>query len=325
MAVKKHGMRKVPLFIETRLGSLGNDFQVAVVQRVSVESIKAGHYAHVGLIHRNGSVGTAGPVLLSADFGRYAKRNIEGQVVVRRDLPKFEKKISYINPRPFGNPPPCNVTQFRMVWQREHVIGRKRLIEAAVLLASDETCIVRFNVTTTLSALDPNIARELLLALNLLQEAVGGVNVFPPEPSVEEYLDTIQVRWEILPAGERESNMRKILFSMRPTSQESLEDLERRANERYDFLESLSPRNIVRGTGGMDGYIGALINDALVVFENLHPGNGTYILFGDWETQSQRTKTDLLTNGSEGEDYIRIIHSGDWQLRIRNLVESRVQ
>ena len=112
---------------------------------------------------------------------------------------------------------------------------------------------------------------------------------------------------------------------MRPISQDSLEDLERRANERYDFLESLSPRNIVRGTGGMGGYIGALINDALVVFENLHPGNGTYILFGDWETQSQRTKTDLLTNGSEGEDYIRVIHSGDWQLRIRNLVASRAQ
>lgn len=325
MAAKKRGMRKVPLFIETRLGSLGNDFRVAVVQRVDLERIKAGDYAHVGLTYRNGSLGTGGAVLLSVDFGRYAKRNTEGQTVVRRDLPKIEKKICYVNPRPFGNPPPCNVTQFRMVWQREHVIGPKHLIEAVVLLAGDESCIVRFNVTTALSALDVNIDRELLLALNLLQEAVGGINVFPPEASVQEYLDTIQVRWEILPAGERESNIRKILSSMRPTSQDSLEDLERRANERYDFLESLSPRNIVRGTGGMGGYIGALINDALVVFENLHPGNGTYILFGDWETQSQRTKTDLLTNGSEGEDYIRVIHSGDWQLRIRNLVASRVQ
>ena len=325
MAVKKRSMRKVPLFIETRLGSLGNDFRVAVVQRVDVESIKAGHYAHVGLTHRNGSVGTAGPVLLSSDFGRYAKRNIEGQIVVRRDLPKIEKKICYVNPRPFGNPPPCNVTQFRMVWQREHVAGPKHLIEAGVLLAGDQTCIVRFNITTPLSALDPNIDRELLLALNLLQEAVGGINVFPPDASAQDYLDTIQVAWEILPAGERESNLRLILSSMRPQTAEALEDLEARANERYDFFESLSPRNLVRGTGGMGGYLGALINDALVVFENLRPGNGTYILFGDWETQSQRTKTDLLTNGSEGEDYIRVIHSGDWQLRIRNLVASRVQ
>jgi hypothetical protein len=325
MAVKKRSMRKVPLFIETRLGTLGNDFRVAVVQRVDVESIKAGRYAHVGLIHRNGSLEMAGPVLLSSDFGRYAKRNIEGQTVVRRDLPKIEKKICYVNPRPFGNPPPCNVTQFRMVWQREQVKGPKHLIEAGVLLAGDQTCIVRFNITTALSALNPDIDRELLLALNLLQEAVGGINVFPPDASHQDYLDTIQVAWEILPAGERESNIRLILSSMRPQTAEALEDLEVRANERYDFFESLSPRNLVRGTGGMGGYLGALINDALVVFENLRPGNGTYILFGDWETQSQRTKTDLLTNGSEGEDYIRVIHSGDWQLRIRNLVASRVQ
>ena len=46
------------------------------------------------------------------------------------------------------------------------------------------------------------------------------------------------------------------------------------------------------------------------------------MLFADWAEQSQRTKTDLLTHGEEGKDYIRITHTGDWQLRVRNELAS---
>jgi hypothetical protein len=70
--------------------------------------------------------------------------------------------------------------------------------------------------------------------------------------------------------------------------------------------------------------MGALVKDDVVVFEHLTPGNGIYMLFDDWAEQSKRTKTDLLTYGEEGKDYIRITHTGDWQLRVRNELASRI-
>ena len=51
---------------------------------------------------------------------------------------------------------------------------------------------------------------NLFRLLNLLQESVGVVDVFPSNASLEDYLRTIYVNWVILPPGERENNIAKI-------------------------------------------------------------------------------------------------------------------
>jgi len=324
MATKKRSMRKVPLFIETRLASIGNEFHVAVVKRISHVDIQSGLYAHAGLVWQNGQVAVQGASVISPNSGRFARLNVDGQEIVRRDLPKIDKVITFINPRLFGIPGnSCQITQVRQVCQREYLPGRRHELETAVLLAGSDFCIVRFNIKKTFSALEPNIDRELLFALNLLQEAVKGINVFANTATTEDYLSTIHVHWEILPSGQRETNVSLILSHFKPRTPEEKEELERRINERYDFFETLHPKHIIRGTGGLNGYMGALIKDDIVVFDHLTPGNGLYILFGDWEEQSQRTKTDLLANGEEGKDYIRITHNGDWQLRVQNELSRR--
>lgn len=325
MPSKRKNMRKVPLFIQTRLSSFGHHFRVAVVQNIDVRRIQAGEFATVGLSLSSGIITGTASALPDVALGRYSRRNVEGQILPRHDLPRIAKTISFINTRPFGRYGPCQVTQVRQVLQREHVPGPQYRIGSVPLLVGDTSCVVRFELDTVFSALDPNIDRNLLFALNLLNEAVGGVNVFPPDASTQDYLDTIHVHWEILPAGERESNIRLLVSGFRPQTQEAAEELERRANERYSLFESLSPRYIIRGTGGLNGYMGAVIDDQTVVFEHLAPGNATYVLFADWAIQSQRTKTDLLANGVEGKDYIRVIHSGDWQDRLRNVVADRIQ
>jgi hypothetical protein len=326
MAIKKRALRKVPLFIGTRLSSVGNEFYVAVVKRITVVDIQAGLYAHVGVTWHSGHVSVQGSSVPSSENGRFARLNIEGQEIVRRDLPKIDKAITFTNPRLFGIPGnSCTITQIRQVFRREYLPGRQEEIEATLLLVGNDSCIVRFNVQRLFSALESNIDRELLFALNLLQESVGGVNVFASSATTQDYLGSIQVHWEILPAGERENNIRLILSSFHPKTEAEREDLEARANERYGFFETLGPKHIIRGTGGLNGYMGAVIEDDVVVFEHLTPGNGIYILFADWASQSQRTKTDLLTNAQEGRDFIRITHTGDWQVRVRNAIAARVQ
>lgn len=324
MKKRKKSLRKVPLFIEARLSIIGNEFYVAVVKRIPTKDVEAGHFKHVGVTWQNGQASIAQPSIISPEFGRFARLNIEGQEIVRRDLPKVDKVITFINPRLFGIPGnSCRITQVRKVNQREQLPGRRLEIEPSILLAGSDSLIVRFSIKRKFTSLDPNIDRELLFALNLLQEAVGSINVFSNTATPQDYLSTVHVQWEILPSGQRDSNLQLILSSFRPRTPEERAELEKRATERYDFFETLNPKHIIRGTGGLDGYMGALIDEEMVVFEHLSPGNGIYILFADWAEQSQRTKTDLLTYGEEGKDYVRITHTGDWQLRVRNEIASR--
>jgi hypothetical protein len=322
MAVKRsRGMRKVPPFIEAKLSSIGNQFFVAAVKRVAVDDVKNGLYDHVGLSWRDGQLEVNPPAAPPASQGRYARFNLKGREIVRRDLPKVLKRISFTNTCLFGRPGNiAHITQTRQVYQRQHVPAQLQSIEPTVLRANDEICIVRFNIQRQFSSLAADADRELLFALNLLHESVGDVNVFATNATTQEYLGSIHVHWEILPAGQRESNISLILSSCRPKSQEQRDALEDLIKARYGFLETLNPKHLIRGTGGMGGYLGAMIQDDKVVFDHLTPGNGVYVMFADWAAQSQRTKTDLLMNAQEGKDYIRIFHTGDWQDRVRNAI-----
>lgn len=326
MSAKGKGFRKIPHFVEARLSSLGDPFFIAVVKRIGITELMSGKYAHLGLSWFNGQVQVAASAPPPIDFGRYARRNIVGQEIVRRDLPKISKTITFVNPRLFGRPGNvCTITQVRDVYQRDHLAPRLHSVESSVLLANVETCIVRFAITGRQSRSAPHFDRELLFGLSLLQECAGGVNVFATDATTQDYLGSIQVHWEILPAGERDKNIVLILSSFHPKDQAERDALEQRANDRYDFFETLGPKHIIRGTGGLNGYMGALIQDDIVVFEHLTPGNGIYILFADWATQSQRTKTDLLTHAEKGKDFLRITHTGDWQLRVRNAIAQKIQ
>lgn len=317
MANKKRRLRKIPLFIEAKLSSVGNEFQVAVAKRISIADVQAGLYGHVGVLWKNGQVVVQQIPVLSPEYGYFARLNVEGREIIRRDLPKIDKHITFINPRLFGIPGnSCTITQTRRVFQREYLPASLFQLDAEILLIGDDSCILRFSIRRVFSSSEMNIRRELLFALNFLHEAIGGFNVFATTASVQEYLSTIHVQWEILPAGERENNIRLILSSFRPRTRAEREELERRANERYDFFETLGPKHFIRGTGGMGGYMGALVKDDVVVFEHLTPGNGIYLLFADWSEQSKRTKMDLLTHAEQGRDFIRITHKGDWQARV---------
>lgn len=318
-------LRKIPAVIDAQRFTVGNRFLVAVAKRIPLQDIQNGSYSNTGVVWENNQLTIRPASAPPVESGRFAHINTNGQTVVRRDLPKIEKDITFINPRLFGIPGnSCTVTQTRLVYRREFRDGMHYELEPSVLMLGDDSCILRFMINKQFSSLDHGADQELLFALNLLNEAVGEVGIFSPNASIEDYLGSLHVQWEILPAGHREANIRMILSSFRPRTQEELADLTQRANERYDLFESLHPKHIIHGTGGMSGYMGALVKDDLVVFEHLKPGNSIYVMFGDWTEQSQITKTDLLTNAVEGRDFIRITHTGDWQFRVRHEVASHI-
>src|SRR5262249_40708822 len=146
--------------------------------------------------------------------------------------------------------------------------------------------VFKFQVKAVLRPGSEGFDEDLLYALNLLQENVGAVNVFPADSTREDYLNTVTVGWEILPPGERDETILKILNRMRRPSDEAKE----RIAERYDALASLKPVDYIAGTSGFQRYFGARFAPNLVVFENLEYGNAIYVMFEDWEKLSQQSR-----------------------------------
>lgn len=314
--------RKLPPFIEAKLPRIDTEVVVATVANVSAAELSSGAFSHMGLTVTNGQPAVQPPAIPNIERGRYSRFNVEGQTIVRRDLPKYTKDITFEVPC-FGNwSNMVSITQQRQVYVREQLPPRNYTVSSEVLATrTDGGCVAKFAVTTSLTQGTENFERELLFAINLLYESARSANVFASASSVQDFLGSVNVNWEILPPGERTDNIRLIIASLRNPTQE----MKDRVHERYAFFESLRPRHIIRGAGGMDGYLGAEVSDDLVVFENMKNGNAVYILFADWRQRSQQTKTDLLDHAVEGTDYVRVIHSEGWESRVHSEVNSRLR
>ena len=57
-----------------------------------------------------------------------------------------------------------------------------------------------------------------------------------------------------------------------------------------------------------------------LVFENVEYGNAIYVMFDNWEELSQKSRVDLLS-GKFGENFERVVHTGDWQEKVTKIVE----
>jgi hypothetical protein len=171
--------------------------------------------------------------------------------------------------------------------------------------------VFKFQVNAVLRPGSEGFDADLLYALNLLQENVGAVGIFTVDSTREDYLKTITVGWEILPPGERDDIIVKMLGRMRNPSDEAKE----RIAERYDVLASLKPTAYISGTSGFQRYFGAKFAENLVVFENLEYGNAIYVMFDDWEHVSQQSRLQLL----KGDDskFVRIVHAKGWKRNSR--------
>ena len=156
---------------------------------------------------------------------------------------------------------------------------------------------------------------ELLFALNLLNESTGFVDVYPLDAEDADYLGAIELNWEIIPPGEQNMIVNKILRGRRGVN----EELRSKVENRYRILCEMKPNFFIKGTKGFSGYFGAQFGDDLVVFENVSYGNAIYVMFGDWKRLSQLSKTDLFR--SENENYLRITHNKGWEVKLKDAVK----
>ena len=102
------------------------------------------------------------------------------------------------------------------------------------------------------------------------------------------------------------------------------DELRKKITDRYDFLTGQKPEALIQGSGGFRRYFVLNFQTTLVLFENVEYGNAIYAMFREWKTYSQMTKDQVLANGAQGEDFIRVPHISGWKGRVKTIIKNRL-
>ncbi len=317
----KKNIRKIPAGLLTKLKTIKtNEIVAGCAVIFKANTLSDGQLKHLGITLTAKGLEVPPSVVPPASQGKFSTRNIEGEVIVRKDLPKETHYHSVETPNwgdSYNGTHTVDLPYDK--YPREFNPPRELSISATCndVRPSLPGYVIAFKVNETLDKTKNLFKDRLFENLNLLQENVGACGIEPANVALAEYMKSLNVSWELLPPGTRDDVIARIFRDGEPTPQEK-----EAAGERYDFFMSLKPMRLVFGNSGFRRYFGALLEDNLVVFENVQYGNAIYILFDNWEELSRRSRIDLLS-GKYGTDFARIIHISGWKGRVRTIVANK--
>ncbi|TIH30789.1 hypothetical protein [Subtercola vilae] len=245
-----------------------------------------------------------------APTGRWSRWNVNGREIVRRDLPKIYRSWTIAAPN-FQGGGTHSVSFHKEVFQRQRLYGQQ--IEAAVTRRDEPRDSVVGTVLLTLQApYDESAERAYLYAASLARTWFGSATAYSLDELGVPQVPDQSVSWDFLPDGTveemREAVVKKFGGSAPPQEVDIMID-------RLQKVQSLTPEKRLVGASGLQRYIGYMFGDDFVAFENPRVGNALYLLYGEWESLSQLSRSQLLAS-REGE-FDRIIHSAHWFERLR--------
>ena len=314
--------RKIPPAIESKIqGADDTSFKVASVRDIPSSQVKAGFFDPLN-IHFDSNMVLHIPdegVIPYPESGLWAKRNVEGWRIVRRDLPKVDRYFSVEVPN-FGDwaRGSHEMGHMRKCYQREFIVplDAKVIVSLEQSIMSKDCYRISFELDYLFDSSEEDFRKQLLMGINLLQEVAGCADVFTAAASKEEMIESRTVNWEIFPPGVSDKIIVREIIKKHPTAPPDT------IIDRLNFLKSLKPEALIRGTNmGTTAYFGAKFADDLVVFENVKHGNAIYVMFDNWEELSKRSRTDLLRNPA---GYERIIHRKGWRRKLVRTLRSHL-
>jgi hypothetical protein len=317
----KKNIRKIPKEVIAKLKKIGSDSIVAACAvRVLAADLSSGKLVNLGIELKEAGLVIPVSIIPPTSSGKYSSINIDGQVVVRNDLP-LETHYHTIEAPNWGDS--YNGTHEidlpYKAYPREFHPPRETdiIMHASSKAANLKEYVISFRVNEVLDRKKPDFYDRLLKNLNLLQENLGTCDIEASETSLADYAKSLHLSWEILPPGTKEETIER-LFGGRRVSEKDTEI----ASDRYTFFMTLNPKMFVYGSSGFRRYFGALINENLVLFENIEYGNAIYIMFGNWKELSRRSRIELLSGKFE-DAFVRIAHSKDWKTSAKQVISEK--
>ena len=305
--------RRIPDYINRELDGIESPFVVvSATLKVSLDDIAKCEYRNIGIAINNGELSFNPSFLPPPANGTNSRTNLNGKIIPLKDRPKVPKTYCWLSPN-FGDLSKGTHLSSRtiMVYQKLFIAPREWRISLQVLRKDDKFVLLKVAVDTIFDKTSPTFKEDLFFAVNLLQEHIRDSHVFDANATLDDYLKVTSLGWEIFPPGsvERVINMlKKQIRTNNPAKQERIE-------ERVKYIESLHPIESYVGKGMNNRYFGAKFKDDLVVFENEDYGNAIYVLFGNWEELSKKSRTEILRRPDK--DFVRIPHSKNWIWALR--------
>lgn len=316
----KKNFRKTPEFITNRIKVLNSDnIIIATIVKINKNQIDDLKFRNLNLQLNNNQINFNSQYIPQNTIGSFSRKNIDGYKIVHKDQDKIRKSF-YLGERPYyGDWSKGSFSAYstRKVFPSDNFPPRELSITTELLEETVNDFKIKVSVDIILNRNDENFEEELFFTVNLLQENVHSVNVFSSETTRTEYLRTLSLTWDIFPPGEKNEDLERIMKGSRNLTPEKVEEVQ----NKYDYLVTLNPVEIVSGLSGMRKYFGAKFSNNLIVFENLNYGNAIYILFENWEELSQMSRTEIQTRPSY--EYIRIKHTSNWKQSLERIIAAK--
>lgn len=305
----KKNLNKIPREVIKTIRELPDQyFKVGVKIEITDKNIE--QFKNFGLRWQDKKLVCMVKVLPLSNNGRYSRYNRNGRSVRRKDLPKVDKTF-WGECYPYGNKN-CSKVSYcytKKVWQVEEWLPQ--FIEIAVNIEKEKDAFFAiFEVNNIIDKHRDDFEDDLLFAINLMQENVGRFEVYPEQVGPDEIRKWEYVDWEFLPPGKIDYAFIKRFFGKK-TKQHQKE-----IQDRYNYLESLSPERMVRGTNYFSKYFGAKFENGTVVLENTESGNAIYVFHRNWQEFSKLSRSDLRRMKSL--EVARIVHSGNWKKKLEH-------
>lgn len=296
---------KIPAKIKKQIETFGqDDVVVACVKYIQNEEIHK--YKHLKMRYINGELVLPPSKTPNPSAGKFSRANLEGLEKKRPDLPKISKGFSMeASSWGYGT---HTVSYSRDVYQKDFYPPKEVELKIEQIEKRENGFKIKFLIDQVINRNTPNFEKELLYNLNLLQENVGMIDVFPSIATLADYAKTVYIDWEILPPGTVDEIIEALLKNQKTGS--ITPDQVKVMRERIGVMSKLKPVVYIKGTSGFLRYFGAKFGDDFVVFENIKYGNALYVMYDSWVEQSKKSRTELL-NGPR-EDFDRIEHRDGW-------------
>lgn len=258
----------------------------------------------------------SGTTILPCSINRYARKNAEPYFTINRQLPKenYTQTVYWTRYEWAGRGQLNPVTDFSYIVKKRYHRDYFPPYDVKFTLVknSNDSYIVSEAIPYT----DEN-REKLLNTVNMILGVFGECSVDFNEK--ENGVRRTVVNWDILPQGEYPwETVKETLHRLTKDRKKTQVELMIRNCE---AIYQRNPDFVAYGRAGFKGYaVFGFTSRNLYILESAMPNNATYILQDDWESISQLSKAEIL---SQELHKARIIHSESWQKNFDAIMEGK--